>query len=106
MSLFERLVGIENSNGENPKIGIHAFMGALWDWQDTDPYSRADIITDFNVRPEDEADLDFIKSKYQASADKPRFFRKVKNVLYAGEDDGQRNMNDRATFVAYINSIG
>ena len=95
MALHARLVG----SGDNG-IAIHAFSAALREWQ-VGALSRAQIVATFDLTSGDESDLDFIKGKFQASADKEAFGQSVETVLILGEAR-LFGYDDEATFVARV----
>lgn len=113
MALFEKLVGTEE-----PKLPIHTFAGSLHLWA-KGVISRADIVASYGLNGDDEADLDFLKGRYDAiptvtptggrgaskAADKTDFIATIEMLLIHGEDGGRFGLDDRAAFVAAVNQL-
>lgn len=101
MSLYDDLV-LGGPDGES-KMSVHGFCAALRFWEDggTD---RATLEFEFGIAELD-ADLDFLKSKYTASADKPAFIAKVEQLLILGETH-KFGLDTKATFQTAVNAIG
>ena len=80
MSLLDRLRGTEQ-----PRISAHGFQAALSEWADgATGFSRALIISEFQLNPEDEAELDILIGHYNdanTSAKKLRLRKTLDNVL-------------------------
>ena len=80
MSLLDRLRGTEQ-----PRISAHGFQGALSEWADGAPgFSRASIIAQFKLEPEDEAELDILRAHYNSAntnAKKLRLRKTLDNIL-------------------------
>ena len=99
MALFEKLVGTED-----PKLPIHTFAGSLHLWA-KGLVTRADIVASYELDAGDDADLDFLKSKYDASANKTDFIATIEMLLIHGEDGGRFGLDNKATFVAAVNQL-
>jgi len=80
MSLLNRLRGTEQ-----PRINAHGFQAALSEWADGAPgFSRATIISQFNLTVDDEAELDILKAHYDSAntnAKKLRLRKTLDNIL-------------------------
>ncbi len=80
MSLLDRLRGIES-----PRISAHGFQAALSEWADgAAGFSRASIIAQFALEPEDESELDVLKAHYDSAntnAKKLRLRKVLDNIL-------------------------
>ena len=80
MSLLDRLRGTEQ-----PRINAHGFQAALSEWADgAAGFSRATIIAQFVLEPEDEAELDILNAHYNSAntnAKKLRLRKTLDNVL-------------------------
>ena len=59
----------------------------------------------YDLDASDEADLDFLKSKYDAAADQVNFIATLEMLLIHGEDGGRFGLGNRTTFVAAINQL-
>ncbi len=60
MGLLDKLRGIER-----PRISAHSFQAAMSEWAEgAAGFSRATIITEFNLDASDEAELDILKGHY------------------------------------------
>ncbi len=80
MSLLDRLRGTES-----PRISAHGFQAALSEWADgAAGFSRASIISQFQLNPEDVAELDILKLHYDSAntnAKKLRLRKALDNIL-------------------------
>jgi len=80
MSLLDRVRGVEQ-----PRINNHGLQGALFEWADgAAGFSRATIITQFNLTADDEVQLDMIKAYYDAAntfAKKMRLKQVIDNIF-------------------------
>ena len=80
MSLLNRLRGTES-----PRISAHGFQAALSEWADGAPgFSRASIISQFQLNAEDETELDILKVHYDSAntnAKKLRLRKALDNIL-------------------------
>ena len=87
-NLVERLTGqltpAEVLDPENNKLGIHAFVGALSEWE-RGHFTRASIVSIFNLSAAQENQLDSLKSLYVASTQKTEFVRVFKDLMFMGE---------------------
>jgi hypothetical protein len=85
MSLFDRLRGTEG-----PKLSSHQFQAAMAEWADgAVGFSRATIISGFNLTTDDETELDALKAIYDSantSAKKQRLLKAFDNILMLAED--------------------
>ena len=79
MALLDRLIG-----SEQPKIGVHQFQAALAEWEDG-ALTRAEVIAAFAIGQAEESELDWLKARYVAAADKERFKKVLDNVLLLAE---------------------
>lgn len=100
MALYERLVLPDASN---EKIAVHQFMAAVSEAV-RGQVTRAQIITAFGLRVEDEADLDFLITKVGTLAvgERFEFGRVLHDVLMLAESG--LAYTDRTSFVARINA--
>ncbi len=100
MALYERLVLPTTAD---PKIPVHQFMAAVAEAV-RGQVTRAQIITAFGLRVEDEADLDFLITKVGtlAVAEKFEFTRVLHDILLLGETG--LAYNTRALFTARVNA--
>lgn len=110
MSLFGKIVGTDPI-----KVPIHGIMGALNEWADG-AKTRQNVIDFLELDTADEADLDYLKSKYVAASDKTNFMSVLLRLLTLAEIEN-RLRNDpnytgtllgydiKANFVARINAI-
>ena len=93
MSLLDRLRGIEQ-----PRINAHGFQAALSEWADgAAGFSRATIIAQFALEPEDEVELDILKAHHDSAntnAKKLRLRKTLDNILML---IGDRDLNFYAT---------
>ncbi len=93
MSLLNRLRGIEA-----PRINAHGFQAAVAEWADgAAGFSRATIIAQFNMTPDDEAELDTLKAIHDTAntaAKKLRLRKALDNILML---IGDRNLTFYAT---------
>ena len=100
MALYERLV---LSSETEPKIPVHQFMAAIAEAV-RGQVTRAQIITAFELRVEDETDLDFLITKVGTLAvgEKFEFTRVLHDILLLAE----RGLayNTRTSFVDRINA--
>ena len=63
MSLLNRLLGVEE-----PGINAHAFQAAMSEWADgAAGFSRATIISGFNLSLDDETELDAVKAIWDSA---------------------------------------
>ena len=99
MALFEKLVGTAL-----PKIKIHTFSGSLHLWA-KGLITRVQLVARHGLNAGDDADLDFLKNKYDASANKTDFIATIEMLLIQGEDQGGYGLDDKATFVAAVNQL-
>ena len=99
MALFEKLVGTAK-----PKLPIHSFAGSLHLWA-KGLVARADIVASFGLDAGDDADLDFLKNKYDGAANKTDFIATIEMLLICGEDEGRFGLDNKATFVAAVNQL-
>ena len=80
MSLLNRLRGIEQ-----PRISAHGFQAALSEWADgASGFSRAEIVSQFLLTPDDEAELDILKAHYDSAntnVKKLRLRKALDNIL-------------------------
>lgn len=85
MSLLDRLRGIEE-----PKIPSHQFQAAMSEWADgAAGFSRATIISGFQLKLADEAELDALKAIYNsANTDKKkaRLLKAFDSIVMLAED--------------------
>ncbi len=87
MSLLDRLRGVEQ-----PRISAHGFQAALSEWSDDAVgFSRATVIVQFALEPEDEAELDILKAYYDSAntnAKRLRLRKTLDNVfMLIGDQD-------------------
>jgi len=80
MSLLDRLRGIEQ-----PRINAHGFQAALAEWADgASGFSRATIISQFGLTPNEGAELDILRAHYNSAntdAKKLRLRKTLDNIL-------------------------
>ena len=85
MSLLDRLRGTEQ-----PKIPSHAFQAAMSEWADgAAGFSRATIISGFELTVDDETELDQLKAIYDSAntnAKKQRLLKTFDNIVMLAED--------------------
>ena len=81
MSLWTR---ITEPAGSEVKIPIHGFMAAVREWQ-AGEYTRAQVISTFNLSASEETELDALKTKFQAATDKKEFMQVFKDLSYLAE---------------------
>jgi hypothetical protein len=112
MSLFDKLM---NTSEQDIKVPIHGIMAALQEWSEG-AITRQQVIDFFELEVTDEADLDWMKSKYDAATDKIHLLMVMHRILLLGEiESGLRNSvsyagtfldyDQKASFVARINAI-
>ncbi len=98
MGLLSRL-----RSDELPRIPAHGFQAAMSEWADgAAGFSRATIITQFNLSLDDEADLDTIKAIWDTAntdAKKLRLRKAFDNVVLLV---GNRNLNFYPTNASII----
>ena len=87
MSLLDRLAGTEQ-----PRINAHGFQAAMSEWADgASGFSRASIITAFQLEVGDEAELDALKVIYDSAntnAKKQRLLKAFDNIcMLAGDNE-------------------
>lgn len=82
MALYARLIGTEE-----PKIGVHQFMAAISELIRGEA-TRAEIISMFGLRLEDETDLDLLINKGAAlnAGDRFEFARVIHDTLLLAEE--------------------
>ncbi|MFQ5774184.1 MAG: hypothetical protein ACE5GS_06690 [Kiloniellaceae bacterium] len=102
-TLFDRLVGNLSSAEADRKIPVHAFTAALQEWQDG-AIARADVVAGFGLVAADDADLDWMKARFAASADKAHFVSVLEQALILAESR-LFGYNVKATFAARINGL-
>ncbi len=85
MGLYERLAKRDDAN---PKIPVHQFIAAISE-MGRGQFARADIITMFSLRTEDEAGLDTLITKVNAMAAGRRFEfgRLLHDMLLLAEEE-------------------
>lgn len=85
MSLLDRLRGTEK-----PRINAHGFQAAISEWADgVAAFSRTEIIVQFNLAPEDVAELDALKGIYNSAntnAKRLRLRKAFDNILMLVSD--------------------
>ena len=101
MSLFTRLT---KPAEDEKKIPVHQFIDALREWDDG-AVTRAALIAAFGISVDEETDIDWLKSRYVASANKEKFTQVVEGILRLGER-GLLGYDVAATFTARVNGIG
>lgn len=79
MSLLDRLSG-----SEKPKLPVHQFWAALVEWVENE-ITRQELIDNFGITSEDETELDWLKTKLDASSDKPNFMHHVHSLFMLAE---------------------
>lgn len=87
-TLWERITGQlpnEPPAGDE-KIHIHPFMAAMREWE-VGQYTRAQIITGFNIQSSQEAQLDSLKSKFNNATDQKEFMQVFKDLAYLAEHE-------------------
>lgn len=88
MSLIDRLRGVEK-----PKIPVHQFQAAMYEWADGAPgFTRVTIISSFALTPADEVELDWLKARWEDAKTngKERQFRAaLDNVLLLAENSDE-----------------
>jgi len=86
-----------------PKLPVHQFWAALSEWTFGE-VSRQDVIDAFGIQANEEADLDWLFTKYTASSDKPAFLHLIHSLFILAEV-GYFGYNVKATMTARINAI-
>lgn len=99
MALLEKLQG-----STSPKIAVHQFASALIEWSSGET-SRAIIISYFQLDAADETDLDWLKGKFDASANKREFMDRIHGIFMLAEA-GYPNYQTQSEIVSIINGIG
>lgn len=100
MSLIDRLSGVDGAN----EIATHQFYSALVEW-DAGEMTRATIVSHFVLSVDDETDLDWLKGKLDASANKKIFLDRIHNIFLLAEA-GFPGYQSEAELVAIINGMG
>ena len=102
MSLLDRLKGVES-----PRISAHGFQAAMSEWADgAAGFSRATLITEFNLSVDEESDLDVIKSIYDSAntnAKRQRLLKAFDSVVMLASDREVTFYKDNATILARLN---
>ena len=101
MALFEKIVG--TGKEEDAKLPILSFMPSLKLWHDGDK-TRADVITELKLTPEDEPDLDWFKAEYDKATDKVEWYHRTCNMLFLGERQ-LFDYHQRATFFGSVEGL-
>jgi hypothetical protein len=87
-TLFERLVGDNLPEGgslpEDEKIAIHAFIGAMNEF-DKGKLTAQQVSSFFGLDAGQDAEALVLRDKLNAAPDKERFIRVFKDWLYMGE---------------------
>lgn len=110
MALFDKLMG----NGE-VKMPIHAMLAALQEWAEGE-ITRQNVIDFLQLETSDEADLDWMKARYDAATDKEHLLIVMHRTLLLGEVERHwRNSTTytgthidydvKATFIARMNAL-
>ena len=99
MALLEKLQGIAE-----PKIPVHQFYSALIEWESLET-NRATIVSFFGLDADDEADLDWLKGKFDASTNKREFAERIHGIFLLSES-GYVGYITQPEIVAIINGIG
>lgn len=102
MALFDRLIGSPDEDAA--KIGLGGFTAGLNLWA-LGLVTRAEIIAEYGIDQADEAELDWLKTKYAAAANKDKFLSGVFYLLVAAEDGGKFGLDDLAIFQARVTSL-
>lgn len=101
MSLLNRLRGTEA-----PRISAHGFQAALHEWADgAAGFSRAIIISQFNITAAEEADFDMIKTirdTASTTARRARFDKAFDSVLMLASDHDLSFYPTNASIVARL----
>lgn len=79
MALLDRLSGASGG-----KLPVHQFWGALVEWIEGE-ITRADVIAAFDLTADDEVELDWLKGKIDASANKPNFMHHIHSLFMLAE---------------------
>lgn len=82
-TLHERLIGDPDLES-NEKIGIHAFMAALHEWQ-RGKLTAAEVIILFDLDTGQQSQASVLKGLLNAAPDQTRFILVFKDWLYLGE---------------------
>lgn len=101
MALLDRLSG--NQLPTEEKLPVHQFQAAVNLWE-LGLLSRADVIAGFNIAASEEADLDFLKTKYAAALNKPEYMKGLDSVLLLAEQN-RFGLEVQVTFVAAVNAL-
>lgn len=104
MALFEKIVppGVTDI-----QIPILPLMAAFRAWADGNT-NRAGVIAAFNMDASDEAQLDWLKGKYDTAVDKDKWLQIVSDLLSLGQFHHRwpiGTYNELATFQTEVNNI-
>jgi len=99
MALLDRVIGTQE-----PKLPVHQFCAALREWSDG-AVTRVQVISAFDISVEEAIELDWLRSKYQASL-KQDVIASVFEGIMALAERGLLGYDNKATIIARINSIG
>ena len=99
MALLEKLKGTNDI-----KLPVHQFYSALIEWSEG-ATTRADIVSYFSLDASDETDLDWLKGKFDASANKREFADRIHGIFMLAES-GYPNYQTQTELVAIISGIG
>ncbi len=101
MGLLNKLRG-----GEQPRISAHGFQAAMSEWADgAAGFSRAAIISQFNLSLDDETDLDVIKAIWDTAntdAKKLRFRKTFDNVVMLASNRDLTFYSTNASIIARL----
>lgn len=96
-NLVERLVGQLTEAESADKIAIHAFMGAMNEWQ-RGKVTGAEVIAAFSLTAAQQTQATTLAGLWGAAPDKTRFMRVFKDLMYLGET----NTHSRYRDISYI----
>lgn len=94
MALLDRF-NIDTCDPDDPqrnKLSGGQFLAGLTEWG-MGHYTRQWVIDTFNIHPDDEADMDWLKGKYQDATQKERFSMVVRNQIYLLEGGQETSAN-------------
>ena len=99
MALLDRISGAEGVD----KISVHQFQSSIHLWE-LGLLTRANVINSFSIETGDEADLDFLKTKYDEALNKHDFIKGLDSVMMCAEQ-GRYGLNVQATFISAVDAL-